>query len=130
TGAKQPERLEAVNGSFSYFSMLGATPQIGRLFVPEYFVPCYVLVVVMSDGLWHRPYGADLNVLGRALRIDNDPFTIIGVLPRGFRHPGPTVSGDAEVFGAGGFSGEPFPKPMRGTRILVNGIGRLKPGLT
>jgi hypothetical protein len=32
TGAKQPERLEAVNGSFSYFSMLGATPQIGRLF--------------------------------------------------------------------------------------------------
>ena len=37
TGAKQPERLEAVNGSFSYFSMLGATPQIGRLFGPQDF---------------------------------------------------------------------------------------------
>jgi hypothetical protein len=39
TGAKQPERLEAVNGSFSYFSMLGVTPQIGRLFGPQDFVP-------------------------------------------------------------------------------------------
>ncbi len=130
TGAKQPERLEAVNGSVSYFSMLGVVPQIGRLFGPQDFAPGFAPVVVISDGLWHRAYGADPSVLGRTIRLDNDPFTIIGILPRGFRHPGPTVSGDAEVFGAGGFSGEPFPKPMRGTRILVNGIGRVKPGLT
>src|SRR5438270_3414647 len=130
TGAGQPERLEGVNGSFSYFSMLGVTPQIGRLFGPQDFAPGFASEVVISDGLWHRAYGADPNVVGRILRLDNDPLTIIGVLPRGFRHPGPTTSGDVEVFGAGGFSGEPFPKPMRGTRILVNGIGRLKPGLT
>jgi predicted permease len=130
TGAGQPERLEGVNGSFSYFSMLGVTPQIGRLYGPQDFVPGFAPEVVISDGLWRRAYGADPNVVGRTLRLDNDPMTIIGVLPRGFRHPGPTVSGDAEVFGAGGFSGEPFPKPMRGTRVLVNGIGRLKPGLT
>src|SRR5207244_6535739 len=43
---------------------------------------------------------------------------------------GPTTSVDAEVFCAGAFSADPFPKPMRGTRILVSGIGRLKPGLT
>ncbi len=130
TGGKQPERIEGVNSSFSYFSMLGATPQIGRLFGPQDFVPCFAPVIVISDGLWRRAYGADPNVLGRTLRIDNDPYTIIGVLPRGFRHPGPTVSGDVEAFGAGGFSGDPFPAPMRGTRILVSGIGRLKPGLT
>jgi len=130
TGAGQPERLEGVNGSFSYFSMLGVTPQIGRLYGPQDFTPGFAPKVVISDGLWHRAYGADPNVLGRSLWLDNDPLTIIGVLPRGFRHPGPTISGDAEVFGAGGFSGDPFPKPMRGTRILVNGIGRLKPGLT
>jgi predicted permease len=129
TGAGQPERVEGVNGSFSYFSMLGATPQIGRLFGPQDFVPGFAAEAVISDGLWRRAYGADPNVLGRTLRIDNDPLTIIGVLPRGFRHPGPTTSGDAEVFGAGGFSGDPFPPPMRGTRILVSGIGRLKPGL-
>jgi predicted permease len=130
TSAKQPERLEAVNGSFSYFSMLGATPQIGRLFSPQDFVPGFASVVVISDGLWHRAYGADPNVIGSTLRIDNDPLTIIGVLPRGFRHPGPTVSGEVDVFGAAGFSGVPFPPPLRGTRVFKNGIGRLKPGLT
>jgi predicted permease len=130
TGTKQPERLEGVNTSFSYFSMLGVIPQVGRLYGPQDFVPGFAAEAVISDGLWRRAYGADPNVIGRTMRIDNDPLTIIGVLPRGFRHPGPTISGDAEVFGAGGFSGNPFPPPMRGTRILVNGIGRLKPGLT
>jgi predicted permease len=130
TGTKQPERVEGVNTSFSYFSMLGVIPQIGRLYGPQDFTPGFAPEAVISDGLWRRAYGADPNVLGRSIRIDNDPLTIIGVLPRGFRHPGPTTSGDAEVFGAGGFSGDPFPPPMRGTRILVSGIGRLKPGLT
>jgi len=130
TGAGQPERVDGVNGSFSYFSMLGVTPQIGRLFGPQDFVRGFAAEAVISDGLWRRAYGADPHVLGRTIRIDNDPITIIGVLPRGFRHPGPTTSGDAEVFCAGGFSGDPFPPPMRGTRVLVSGIGRLKPGLT
>jgi putative ABC transport system permease protein len=130
TGAGQPERLDGVNGSFGYFSILGVTPQIGRLFGPEDFVPGFAEKAVISDGLWRRAYGADPNVVGRTLRLDNDPQTIIGVLPPGFRHPGPTVSGDAEVFCAFGMTGPPFPKPARGTRILVNGLGRLKPGLT
>src|ERR1700751_4382737 len=130
TGAGQPERVEGVNGSFSYFSMLGVIPQIGRLYGPQDFAPGFAPEAVISDGLWRRAYGADPNVLGRTIRIDNDPLTIIGVLPRGFRHPGPTVSGDVEVFGGAGFSADPFPQPMRGTRILASGIGRLKPGLT
>src|SRR5471032_2215561 len=130
TGAKQPERLEAVNGSFSYFSMLGVAPQIGRLFGPQDFALGFAPVAVISDGLWRRAYGADPNVLGRTILLDNDPITIIGVLPRGFRHPGPSVSGDAEVFCAGGFSADPFPPPIRGNRVLRSGIGRLKPGLT
>ena len=130
TGGKQPERVEGVNTSFSYFSMLGVSPQIGRLFGPQDFALGFAPVAVISDGLWRRAYGADPNVLGRTLLLDNDPITIIGVLPRGFRHPGPTVSGDVEVFGAGGFSADPFPQPIRGNRVLKNGIGRLKPGVT
>ena len=130
TGAGQPERIEGVNGSLSYFSLLGATPQIGRLFGPQDFALGFAPVVVISDSLWRRNYGADPNVIGRTLRLDNDPYTIIGVLPPGFRHPGPTVSGDVEVFGAAGFIGDPFPQPIRGNRVLGAGIGRLKPGLT
>src|SRR5258708_4354958 len=114
TGAKQPERVEAVNGNFSYFSMLGVVPQIGRLFGPQDFVPGFASVVVISDGLWRRAYGADPNVIGRTLQLDNDPYTIIGILPRGFRHPGPTTSGEVEVFGAGGLIADPWPKPIRG----------------
>src|SRR6185312_10277906 len=101
-----------------------------RLFGPKDFAPGFASEVVISDALWRRAYGADPKIVGRILRLDNDPFTIIGVLPPGFRHPGPTVSGDVDVFGAAGFIGDPFTKPARGTRILLNGIGRLKPGLT
>src|SRR6204780_4509005 len=54
TGAKQPERLEAVNGSFSYFSMLGVIPQIGRLYGPQDFAPGFASTAVISDGLWRR----------------------------------------------------------------------------
>src|SRR5260221_5376772 len=87
TGAGQPERVEGVNGSFSYFSMLGLTPQIGRLYGPQDFALGFASVVVISDGLWHRAYGADPYVVGRTLPLDNDLFTIIWVLPRGLRHP-------------------------------------------
>jgi predicted permease len=130
TGASQPERVEGVNTSFGYFSMLGVVPQLGRLYGPQDFVPGFASEAVISDGLWRRAYGADPNVIGRSIRIDGDALTIIGVLPRGFRHPGPTSSGEAEVFGAAGFIGDPFPEPTRSMRILVSGIGRLKPGVT
>jgi predicted permease len=131
TGAKQPERLEFVFTGFNYFSMLGAIPQIGRLYGPQDFALGYAPVVVISDGLWHRSYGADPNVLGRSLRLDNDPYTIIGVLPPGFRNPAPTISSDVDVFLAAGFSADPFPAPTRGNRALNPGaIGRLKLGLT
>jgi predicted permease len=130
TGTGQPERIEGVNTSFSYFSMLGVTPQVGRLYGPQDFAPGFAAEAVISDGLWRRAYGADPNVVGRTISIDKDPLTIIGVLPRGFRHPGPPTTADAEVFGAGGFIGPPFPPPMRGTRVLLNGIGRLAPGVT
>src|ERR1700722_11069315 len=130
TGAKQPERLEAVNGSFSYFSMLGVIPQIGRLFGPQDFALGFAPVAVISDGLWRRSYGADPHVIGRTVRLDNDPYTIIGVLPSGFRHPGPTVSGNVEVFQTAGFSADPAPPPARSTRIMNASIGRLKPGIT
>jgi predicted permease len=130
TGVEQPERLELLVTLPNYFSMLGATPQIGRLFGPQDFALGFAPVVVISDGLWRRSYGADPNVLGRSVRLDNDAYTIVGVLPPRFRHPGQTVARDVEVWATAGFSADPAPKPARGTRILPAAIGRLQPGLT
>lgn len=130
TGGKQPERLELLVSNYNYFSMLGATPQKGRLFDSQDFALGFAPVVVISDGLWRRSFGADPNILGRTLRLDNDPYTIVGVLPPGFHHPGPTVAGDVEVYSTAGFSADPAPKPERKTRILPMAIGRLKPGIT
>jgi predicted permease len=129
TGAKQPEHLEMMEVSPNYFSMLGATPELGRLFGHQDFALGFAPVVVISDALWRRSYGADPGVLGRSLRLDNDLYTIVGVLSPGFRHPGPTVP-PVEVWITCGFSGDPFPAPARGLRVLPGAIARLKPGLT
>ena len=130
TGADQPERLEFRVTHPNYFSMLGVPPQIGRLFGPQDFALGFAPVAVISDALWRRSYGGDPGVLGRTLHLDNDAYTIVGVLPPGFRHPGPTVSGNVAVFLTAGFSADPAPKPTRGTRVMPAAIGRLKPGLT
>jgi len=129
TGAKQPEHLEMMEASPNYFSMLGATPELGRLFGHQDFALGFAPVVVISDALWRRSYGADPGVLGRSLRLDDDLYTIVGVLSPGFRHPGPTIPA-VEVWITCGFSGDPYPAPARGLRILPGAIGRLKPGLT
>ncbi|HET9307661.1 MAG TPA: ABC transporter permease, partial [Candidatus Sulfotelmatobacter sp.] len=129
TGTKQPEHLEMVEVSPNYFSMLGATPELGRLLGHQDFALGFAPVVVISDALWRRSYGADPGVLGRSLRLDNDLYTIVGVVSPGFRHPGPTIPA-VEVWITCGFSGDPFPAPARGLRILPGAIGRLKPGLT
>jgi hypothetical protein len=95
----------------NYFTMLGVTPQIGRLSDSRDDVPGFALVTVLSDDLWRRSYGSDPHVLGRTLRMDNAPYTIIGVLPPGFRHPGGTAAADIEVFMTAGFAGDAHPAP-------------------
>ena len=129
TGGKRPERLELLEVSPNYFSMLGTTPEIGRLFGPQDFALGFAEATVISDDLWRRSYGSDPNILGKRLRMDNDPYTIVGVVPAGFRHPGKTIARDVEVWVTCGFSGDPYPKPARNVRVLPGAIGRLKPGI-
>src|SRR5260370_20979648 len=129
TGGKRPERLELLEVSPNYFSMLGTTPEIRRLFVPQDFALGFAEAAVISDGLWRRSYGGDPNILGKRLKLDNDPYTIVGVLPAGFRHPGKTVAKDVEVWVTCGFSADPYPKPARNVKVAREAIGRLKPGI-
>jgi predicted permease len=130
TGGKQAERLELAVTGFDYFTLLGAVPELGRLYGPQDYDPGFSPYAVISDAFWRREFGGDRNILGRTIRLDGDPSTIVGVLPPGFHHPAVT-SGNVDVWCAGGFSADPFPKPIRANHGLNPGtVGRLKPGLT
>jgi putative ABC transport system permease protein len=130
TGSERPERIELLAVSPNYFSLLGAKPQLGRVFGPEDNAQGFAEGVVISDGLWRRVFGADPNILGRKVRADTDLYTVVGVMPPGFRHPGRTLRDDVEMWGTAGFTANPFGPPRRGVRMLPGAIGRLKPGLT
>ena len=130
TGAERPERLEIAAVSPNYFSLLGTSAHLGRVFGPRDEVPGFAEAVVISDSLWAREFGRDdPGILGRRVQIDNDPYTIVGVLPPGFRHPGTAVT-DVEVWVATGYRADPYPKPERRVRAVEGAIGLLKPGIS
>ncbi|MFZ0771845.1 MAG: ABC transporter permease [Candidatus Sulfotelmatobacter sp.] len=130
TGAERPQRLEAQGVSPNYFSMLGTSAHIGRVFGPSDEVPGFAEAAVISDSLWARGFGRDPGILGRKVQLDNDPYTIVGVLPPGFRHPGSTRATDVEIWMTTGFKANPWPKPDRSLRLLPGAIGLLKPGIS
>lgn len=126
-----PERVEVLLVSPSYFSVLGVHPQLGRLFGPKDNHPGIQEVVVISDALWTRRFGGAPDAVGRKLRIDADWYTVVGVAPRDFRHPGRSLRTDIEMWAPAGYSAAPFPAPPPRTAYMLRGaIGRLKPGLT
>src|SRR5438552_7281255 len=129
TGAKHPQHLELLEVSPNYFSMLGTSAHIGRVFGPGDEAPGFAEAIVISDSLWASGFGRDPGVLGRKMQLDNDPYTIVGVLPPGFRHPGRTASTDVEIWVTAGFRAAPFPKPDRGLRGVPGTMGLLKPGI-
>jgi predicted permease len=129
TGAQRPQRLELAVVSPNYFSMLGASAHIGRVFGLSDEVPGFAEAAVISDSLWASGFGRDPGILGRKLQLDNDPYTIVGVLPPGFRHPGTAVT-DVEVWAASGYRADPYPKPERSLRVATGAIGLLKPGIS
>jgi predicted permease len=130
-GGQRTVRAESLVTSPDYFTLLGAKPQMGRVYTPQDSAPGFLEPVVISDGFWRRNYGADANIVGRKMRLDGDMYTIVGVMPPGFRHPGRTLDTDVEVWVATGFNGLPFPVPaQRSLRMIPGAIGRLKPGLS
>jgi putative ABC transport system permease protein len=131
TGGERVERIEMLGTSPSYFDMLRAKPALGRAYTQADWVPGFLDPVVISDALWKRQFGGDPNVIGKRIRLDEDGYTIIGVMPPDFRHPGKGLSGDVEVWVAAGFVAAPFPvPPVRSGYFLPGAIGRLKPGLS
>ena len=130
TGSDRPERVEVLLAGASYFSLLGARPALGRTFVESDAQPGIAAPIVISDAFWRRGYGASPSAIGRTLRIDDDPYEIIGVMPPDFRHPAATVETDVDVWAASGWISSPFPPPAYSARFIRFAIGRLNPGVS
>jgi predicted permease len=129
TGSDRPERVELLLASGNYFDLLGVRAALGRTFTERDEIPGIATIAVISDGLWRRGFGADPRIIGRTLRIDEDVYEIVGVMPRSFRHPSPTLESDVDVWAPTGWSAAPFPPPSNSGRFIRSAIGRLKPGL-
>jgi len=82
TGVEEPVTLAAQWSSAGYFDLLGVRAALGRTPLPEEERPGGPKVVVLSDALWRTRFGGDAAILGRALTLNGEPYTVIGVLPR------------------------------------------------
>jgi predicted permease len=80
----RPEQVHGIHVTQRYFSLFGATPMLGRTFTPQEDSPNGGKVVVLSYGLWQRKFGGNPNIIGSALSLGNEPYTIVGVLEKSF----------------------------------------------
>ncbi len=81
TGVGEPERLDGRRVSANLFDLLGVKPIIGRTFVPDEDKPG-TKVALLNETLWKRRFGSDPGVIGRALSLNGEPYTVVGVLPQ------------------------------------------------
>jgi putative ABC transport system permease protein len=86
TGATEPERLDGQRVSASYFNVLGVLPTLGRNFQASDDQLSGPNVVILSDALWRRRFGSDNTILGRQVTLDDDSYTVIGVMPKAFEN--------------------------------------------
>ena len=119
-GTKEPQRLPIARVTSEFFRAIGVNPAIGRPFTAEEDSPGKNTVVILSYGTWQRRFGGDPSVLGTTMQINEQPFRIIGVMPRGFAFPRPDVGAWLPL----GLD------PLRRFGFTSSGIARLKPGVT
>jgi len=125
TGQGEPERLSGVPVSQNFFQLLGVQPQFGRLFTAEECKYNGPKAVLLSHGLWVRRFGSDPGIVGRSLRLNDEPVNVVGVMPDSFDF--------ASVFTPGSHMDLYFPFPMSaetnrwGNTLAI--VGRLKPGV-
>jgi predicted permease len=87
TGVGEPERLEGRRVSANLFALLGVPALLGRTFVADDDQPGSH-VVLLSHSLWQRRFGSDPGVIGRALTLNGESYTVVGVMPHALRLPG------------------------------------------
>ena len=85
TGAGEPSVLATNVVTPEIFSVLGVKPLAGRTFLPEDGERGAAPVVILSENLWRSRFGADPDLVGRSINLDKRPFTVVGIMPAGFR---------------------------------------------
>jgi putative ABC transport system permease protein len=128
TGNGTPERLAGLETSPSLLHVLGMRPALGRDFEPADGVVGAPDVVLLSDALWRRRFGGDRSVIGRAVVLDGQPATVVGVLPPQLVFPLPGLGPDpAEFFEP--FRVTPFRIQHRGDSFDAFMVARLAAGV-
>jgi putative ABC transport system permease protein len=127
TDGTAPERVNAMRVSWNFFQVLGIDPALGRHFRPEEDRREAWRVVLISDGLWRRRFGADPRVVGRSIEIHGRPFLVAGVMPPSLE---PLISAHyyqpADMWAPIGYD-ETDPSACRSCQHL-NAIARLQRG--
>ncbi|MGI9041536.1 MAG: ABC transporter permease, partial [Gemmatimonadales bacterium] len=80
-GTDSPDNVPAARVGSGFFELLGVRPALGRTFLADEDQPGRGNVAILSDGLWRDRFGADPNIVGREVRLDGQPHTVIGVMP-------------------------------------------------
>ncbi len=132
TGIGEPERVSGTRVSASLFPMLETQPLSGRVFGVAEDKPGAERVVVLSYRMWQRHFGSDPNVLGQPITLDDESYTIIGIMPQSFRFPAVFTYAGKTVNQASDFWVPIAPalsETPRGSHSSF-AIGRLKAGVT
>ena len=126
TGPAEPERLEGQRVSASYFQVLGVAPTLGRDFDASADRPKGMKTAILSDALWRRRFGADPTILGRFISLDDDNYTVVGVMPASFEN---VLSAKADVWTLLQYDSSlpSFQRGEWGHHLRL--VGRLRPGI-
>jgi putative ABC transport system permease protein len=123
TGREGAERVATTVASANFFDVLGVNQILGRVFAPNADTAGGEKTVLLTHSAWQTRFGGDRNVLGRSITLNDEPYTIVGVLPADFQFA-PSRSSEFWI-----------PLSVQGWRLRRNahwilGVGRLKPGVT
>jgi putative ABC transport system permease protein len=123
TGDGEPERVSAYTVNANFFPLLGVQPLLGRGFLDEEDRPGGNKVVVLSYSLWQSRYGGDRNILNRAILLNGEKHTVVGVMPASFQF----FAKDVRLWVPIAFDQEDLAN--RGGHYLTV-VARLKPGVS
>ncbi len=135
TGSGEPVRVDGLRASAGFFPALGVSPALGRTFTDQEDRPGNEHEVVLGDALWRQRFGADPRILGRAIDLNGTPYTVIGVMPRGFAFPRANEMPNVFTFAPQVQLWVPLALDRRSTSIPNEPdelaiLGRIKPGIT